>query len=282
MFGYIAPVLSVLTEEQRQRYRSAYCGLCHSLGRYGRLEQVTLSNDMTFLALLLSSLYEQSTVTRLSRCPVHPFSRHPWRQSSMIDYAADMNLVLFYYKSQDAWDDDRSLRGKAGMKVLQGPMEQLRSRYPRQTAAVAAALEALWQAEKQPDFSPDLLCNLSGDMLSAIFVPDDADHWAPTLAGLGEGLGRFIYWMDAWEDYDEDRRKRRFNPLTLYHDRPDYETFCQETLEMLIAEAAEYFELLPLEQDLDLMRNVLYSGAWQRYTLLGQKRLKKEGKPNEQ
>ena len=37
-----------------------------------------------------------------------------------------------------------------------------------------------------------------------------------------------------------------------------------------------------MKQDLDLMRNVLYSGAWQRYTLLGQKRLKKEGKPNEQ
>ena len=45
--------------------------------------------------------------------------------------------------------------------------------------------------------------------------------------------------MDAWEDYDEDLKKRRFNPLTGYHDRPDYEDFCRETLEMLIAEAAE-------------------------------------------
>ena len=31
MFGYITPVLSVLTEEQKQRYRVVYCGLCHAL-----------------------------------------------------------------------------------------------------------------------------------------------------------------------------------------------------------------------------------------------------------
>ena len=31
MFGYIAPVLSVLSEEEKQRYRSFYCGVCHAL-----------------------------------------------------------------------------------------------------------------------------------------------------------------------------------------------------------------------------------------------------------
>ena len=69
------------------------------------------------------------------------------------------------------------------------------------------------------------------------------------------------------EDYDADIRKGRFNPLKGWHDRPDYEAFCLETLELLVAEATESFEILPLEQDLDLLRNVLYSGVWQRYTL---------------
>lgn len=89
-------------------------------------------------------------------------------------------------------------------------------------------------------------------------------------------MGRFIYWMDAWEDYDEDLKKRRFNPLKPWHDRPDYEDFCRETLELLISEAAQSFELLPLEQDLELLRNIIYSGVWQKYTLKTERMLRKE------
>ena len=82
--------------------------------------------------------------------------------------------------------------------------------------------------------------------------------------------------MDAWEDFDEDRKKGRFNPLTGYRDRADYEDFCHETLELLIADAAECFEVLPLEQDLDILRNILYSGVWQRYMLITEKAKRKE------
>jgi hypothetical protein len=41
------------------RYQAYYCGLCRTLKeRYGDLGRLTLSNDMTFLLILLSSLYE--------------------------------------------------------------------------------------------------------------------------------------------------------------------------------------------------------------------------------
>ena len=45
---------------------------------------------------------------------------------------------------------------------------------------------------------------------------------------------------------------------------------------MLIAEGAQSFEILPLEQDLDLLRNVLYSGVWQRYIMMSEKKRRKE------
>ncbi|MBQ6506957.1 MAG: hypothetical protein IJI08_06475, partial [Clostridia bacterium] len=93
-----------------------------------------------------------------------------------------------------------------------------------------------------------------------------------------EGLGRFVYWMDAWEDRDRDRKKRRFNPLAYLNPEGDPEEHIFRMLEMMIGEATEYFEMLPLEKDLDLLRNVLYSGVWQRYHLLKQRREKKEGR----
>ena len=231
MFGYIAPVLSVLSEEQRSRYRAAYCGVCHALSRKtGAAGRITLSNDMTFLALLLSSLYEPDSSLRRGRCAVHPLRRQEYETSWVMDYAADMNLLLTYYKCRDAVSDDRSLRGRAGEAWLARTMPRLQRDYPRQCRVVEESLSVLWKEEQASDPSPDHLCNLSGRMLGEVFVPREDDLWADSLRELGAGLGRFIYWMDAWEDYDADQRRRRFNPLTRYHDRPDYEAFCLETL----------------------------------------------------
>ena len=277
MFGYISPVLSVLSEEQRLRYRRVYCGLCRALKRKGgEKARISLSNDMTFLAMLLSSLYEPDTQRRTALCPIHPLHRHEYQLSSMVDYAADMNLLLFYYRCLDQKMDDGSIAGKAGEKSFRPQMKRVEEAWPKQARAVREALEELWQEEKAPHPNPDRLCNLSGRMLGAAFVPRPEDHWAGELYALGEGLGRFVYWMDATEDLAEDLKKGRFNPLSDRRNQPDLHAFCRETLEMFMAEAAEHFEMLPLEQDLDLMRNVLYSGVWQRLILMEKKAAEKK------
>ena len=266
MFGYIAPVLSVLTPEQKHRYRAFYCGVCHALmNRYGRAGRISLSNDMTFLAILLSSLYEPETRESAARCVLHPAKPHPFLSSPMIDYAADMNALLFYYKCVDQRMDDRSLRGRTGEALFRSALEKVREFRPAQAEEVEDSLNLLWEEEKKPAPDPDRLCNLSGRMLGTAFVPDPKDHWSPLLRSVGESLGRFIYWMDAWDDLEEDLKKGRFNPLAAYRDRPDYREFCDETLELLIAEGARSFEYLPLEQDLELLRNIIYSGIWQKY-----------------
>ena len=277
MFGYVSPVLSVLSEEQKQRYRSFYCGVCHALrNRCGQVCRLSLSNDMTFLAILLSSLYEPESSAAKARCGPHLLKPHTFFSSPMIDYAADMNALLFYYKCEDQRMDEHSLPGKAGASLFRKAAEKIRRQFPVQSEGVGKALTELWNEEAKPSPDPDRLCNLSGEMLGAVFVPRPEDPWGRVLHSVGSGLGRFIYWMDAWEDYDEDLKKRRFNPLAAWHNRPDYEDFCREALELLIADAAESFEILPLEQDLDILRNVIYSGVWQRYCLITERKNRKE------
>ncbi len=265
MFGYLAPALGALTEEQKNRYRAFYCGLCHALKSSGEISRISLSHDMTFLAILLSSLLEPEETCRTGRCAVHPMHSHPWIASSPIQYAADMNILLFYYKCVDSGMDEHSLRARFGLNRFSRFLGPLQEKYPDQCGSVEAALRELWQLEKAPEAPADRLCNLSGQMLGAVFVPDRKLYFAPVLQALGESLGRFVYWMDAWEDYEEDIRKGRFNPLVPWHGREDYETFCHDTLEMFLAEAVSRFEVLPLVQDTDILRNILYAGVWQRY-----------------
>ena len=47
----------------------------------------------------------------------------------------------------------------------------------------------------------------------------------------------------------------------------EQEEVSKEVMEMMMGEATSFFEALPLEKDLDLLRNVLYSGVWQKYDL---------------
>ena len=58
MFGYISINKAEMKFKDYDVYHSYYCGLCKVLKEcYGRIGQVTLSFDMTFLVILLTGLY---------------------------------------------------------------------------------------------------------------------------------------------------------------------------------------------------------------------------------
>lgn len=277
MFGYIAPRFDQLTDAQKSVYREYYCGLCRTIrSASGQPGRILLSNDMTFLSLLLADLYGYEPEKSAFRCPLHPVRPRNGVITDATRYAADMNLLLMYYKCEDAKLDDRSIRASAGKSFLSKSFRRICKDYPRQSEEVRTALTLNWEAEKSGSEDMDLLCNLSGRMLGAVFVPDPDDYWAPVLYSLGASLGRFVYFMDAWEDLESDIRKGRFNALRSRRCNPDYESFCRETLEMLISGSAEALEALPLADHLDILRNVVYSGVWQRYNMLLEKN-RKEG-----
>jgi len=60
MFGYVTAHEPELKVKEFHKYKGYYCGLCQQLKRnYGHLGQLTLTYDMTFLILILTSLYEK-------------------------------------------------------------------------------------------------------------------------------------------------------------------------------------------------------------------------------
>ena len=87
----------------------------------------------------------------------------------------------------------------------------------------------------------------------------------------GCALGRFIYIMDACLDLESDQKHGRYNPMA-QKDKAEFESI----LTMLIGDCALEFEKLPLVQDLEILRNILYSGVWTRYRMV-QKNKEKEG-----
>ena len=277
MFGYIAPLMDQMDEERQKRYRSVYCGLCRSLGDLsGQSGRLLLSHDMTFLALLLSSLEEPAEQEEDYRCLIHPVKERTTVRSLAVDYAAAMNLILMDLKCEDQVRDEGSRTARKERERLAPAIERLEKQYPAQVRDARAALEQLWEEEKADSPNPDRLGNLSGRMLGAVFAADwVSEYWRGTLRALGEGLGRFVYWMDAWEDRERDLKKRRFNPLSSLPAENVSEEEMRRMLEIMMGEACAFFEALPLEKDLDILRNVLYSGIWQRFEAMRIEREKK-------
>ncbi|MDF2922315.1 MAG: hypothetical protein K0R57_1229 [Paenibacillaceae bacterium] len=260
MFGYITTNPAQLTDEDKTRYQAAYCGLCKVLDeRHGKRGRATLTYDMTFLGMLLSSLYTPEETCGMERCLLHPLRQHPYVTTSITGYAADMNVVLAYYQALDDWQDDRSLTAGAKLKLLAHSREEVQARWPRQCSVIEQSLKRLGQMEQADELNPDLPANCFGGLLGELFVLRE-DEWAPALYRMGAALGRFVYMMDACMDLPSDLRRGRYNPLVAQSN-----TDFTPMLTMLIGECTGEFAALPLQRDTAILRNILYSGVWVKY-----------------
>lgn len=262
MFGYVICNKKGLSEEELARYRSMYCGLCRCLGeRYGQFQRMSLNYDMTFLALFLSSLYEPQETESEFRCAAHPCRKSRSVENKYTEYAADMTIMLTYYKCMDDWQDEHKRTKYQYAKHLKESFQKVREQYPRQSRSVEDAIRELGEIEKSHLAVPDNAVNCSGKMLSELFVYEE-DFWSNSLRKFGYELGRFIYLMDAVMDYKKDIKNRSYNPLVGMGKKPEE---MEEILTTAIGNATHQFEKLPLIQDEHLLKNILYGGVWQQY-----------------
>lgn len=273
MFGYVIASVDALTDEQKERYRACYCGLCRALKRrHGSLSRLTLNFDMTFLVLLLTSMYEPPETARRGRCFVHPVHERASWSSRFTDYAADMNVALAYYNCLDDWRDGKRVFSLAEAKLLRQGFERAAERWPRQCAAISECIGALTEIEQGGGEDPDAAANCFGRLMGELFVYYE-DSWEKQFRLFGQALGRFVYMMDACVDLDGDIKHGRYNPFTAVGGKNLTQQEKRSILTMLIGECAAEFEKLPLLQDVEIMRSILYSGVWMQY----ERALKKKG-----
>ncbi len=273
MFGFVSTSLRELTEEEKNRYNAVYCGLCRSIrSRAGQMARMVLSYDMTFLALLLMSLYEPEESAGKNACKLHPIAKRPWVDSEVIRYCADMNVALAYYNCQDDWADDGSLPARMMANHLQPQLAAIAALWPRQCRAIESCITELSRLEKENCSNPDEPANCFGALMAELLVYKE-DLWAPALREMGMALGRFIYLADATLDYKKDQRKGKYNP---------YLAACMEDttlfeghLVQAMGRCTAYFETLPLVQDKSILDNILYSGVWIKFP----KKKEKEATP---
>lgn len=265
MFGYICINKPELKVKEYQRYHAFYCGLCRTLlKKYGRLGQMTLSYDVTFLILLLSGLYEEDANHSKHGCLVHPAKKHDMLMNEITEYAADMNIALTYHKFIDNWNDERKLSGLAGSKAFLKKYRRIEKKYPRQCSKIEQSLKELNECEKRNETNLDIVSRCFGELMAEVFVYRQ-DQWEKNLRNMGFYLGKFIYLMDAYDDLEKDKKNNSYNPLIHSCNGENFEEEIRNILNMMMSQCSIEFEKLPIIQDVELLRNILYAGVWSKY-----------------
>jgi len=258
------------------RYRGYYCGLCRAIGkRCGSICRMALSFEMTFLAMLHTSLYEPETECGKHRCLFHPVSKQLMFSNEAIDYAADLSALISYYDLRDGWEDERRVDKLAVSEALRRAAKRAGERLPRQKEAVERYVEKLHEIEQKNDQNLDAAANLTGEMLAQLYVMRE-DVYAKDLRELGFYLGKFIYLCDSYEDIERDIKKKNYNPLIARSGDEAFAVNCEQMLSDMMARAAMAFERLPLLEDAEIMRNILYSGIWLRFEHASEQRKAKK------
>ncbi len=258
-----------------KRYRSFYCGLCRTLEkRYGITGKIALTYDMTFADILLNAYMELPLRSERHRCMIHPVRKQDMLFNEITDYCADMTLLLTYYKMLDDVNDDGSMTGRLFVMKEKKKFEKTADMYPRQAKVFEDSMRELAQTEERRDYDLDTVAGHTGNMLAELLVYKESD-WSDELRRLGFYLGKFIYLLDAFEDLEKDLKKGAYNPWQPSKDRKDFEALVENTLMMMISECAKSFERIPIVQDVDILRNIIYSGVWQKYEEVKRKRQKK-------
>lgn len=282
MFGYVVVSEQDLKIREFNLYRSYYCGMCMDLKEnYGQTGRLTLSYDTVFLALLLTSLYEPEDLVRDIRCAVHPVEKHRTRQNDYTRYAADINIILSYYSCLDDWNDEKDPKKKMFAALLKIKSERACALYPEKAAVIRGKLSELSELEKragsreESDLTPAALLDrtgsIFGDLLAEVF-DCRKDTWSPALRRVGFNLGKFIYILDAYDDLEKDEKNGSFNPLLSMKDKPHLDDYVRGVLTMTLSDCTGAFETLPVVENIDILRNILYCGIWCKFEEVYRKR----------
>ena len=278
MFGYIKIQRSELRVRELDCYRATYCGLCHAMGKTcGRSFCGTLSYDFAFLGVMRMALTGGVPEFETRRCIAHPFrKRMAVKTNESLVYCSAAAALLGYGKCRDDISDEKGgarIKARLALPYFASARKRALKKMPELVELddkVSRGLASMSELEtKDPEkVSSDALGELFGGIMGDIlsFGLEGGNRIAAKK--FGEAMGRWLYVMDAVDDYEDDLKKGRFNPFVIFW--KDSGGFTDERCELIEAAMTAY--LLEAERALDLMelggcreffeiiRNVLYLG----------------------
>lgn len=222
MLGYVRIEKSEMLVKHYSLYQALYCGLCHSIKKNTtRFLQPFLSYDFVFLAALRLLVTKEKIEPERQKCLLHPFKKKMRiRDNEALCFAAKASLVLTTEKMlDDRLDADVPLMRRLVSSVAYFFLKAARNRLCRRekewqelSRDIAAALSQEREMERD-GADLDAMCNHFSALLSRLASFGTEGLPARYLSCIAGYLGRYIYTLDAFDDWERDEKSGSFNPL---------------------------------------------------------------------
>ena len=290
MFGYVIVDKPSLRIREYDHYRATYCGLCHAMGKCtGCLSRLTLSYDVTFFVLVREMIDGTKVEFIKKRCVRHPIKKiNTVKINPQMEYSAYDSAQLAFGKIVDNVNDEKGAKrllakicrlmfSRMDMKSFDG--------IPSMADFISKKLDIISQIEADRTKSIDAPAEVFGDMMAGLLAYGFEGEKKLIAEKIGKRIGRWIYIVDAFDDYFDDRKSGSYNPFVELYEGKDFsEDDLISISKMLEAELSLAFSAIELLDDdgdknrSETVKNILCLGMPASVDRICKKNFKKEEK----
>jgi len=275
LFGYIRPYKPLLLMKDFQMYKDIYCSLCKRLGKdYGFLARFTLSYDCTFFSMIKMGLDGVCPQFKKGRCVVNPLKRCSYCVGGQdaLQMASALSVISVYYKIQDDIQDSGLF--KKILCYLIKPFaghwrKKAMKSFPQIENIVKNMTQQQWQIEKHKNSSIDVCAEPTAIMLRDLMVLlAKGESEKLVFSQFGYFLGKWVYLIDAADDYNEDKINGGFNPfVNRFADmeilEKDRLLYINGVLNDIVSHILSAYNLMDIRICNDILNNTLKDGIGQ-------------------
>ena len=268
MFGYVKTDFPNMYMKDVVLYKAMYCGLCKGIGKAcGQKGRLVLNYDLTFLSLLAHNLLNKDVKIEKQTCIIHHIRKRPVAiPDELTERIGALNVILAYHKLNDDVLD--SGKGRVSRAFFKSSYKKAKRKEPIFDKIVENRYAELVAYEKTNGDSIDRSADPFGKMMQEIMFELLGDKCTETVKSLAYDLGKWIYLIDALDDFDKDKKKGNFNVfINANPNIKDKESLLKEksselffVFGMLLEAISTKAQQLDYKFNHDLIKNILTLG----------------------
>ena len=263
MFGYVTAYKPELKIKEYEAYKGVYCTLCKEMGKeYGFLSRFLLSYDGAFFVLYKMGIRNLETKAENSRCTFNPCKKcfKITCDSDVYKMASAITVVLAYFKLKDNLNDSKLLK-RIFLFLLLPYFTLIKNKaikkYPDVYETIEQGMAEQFKIEKEKEISLDKSADASAKMLSWLFAFGECGELAEKSQKFGYQLGRVVYFLDAFDDYKDDKKNGSFNPFAKTE---NIENDAKVATRLSIGELVQIRQELSFNKFTAIIDNIIYDG----------------------
>ncbi len=211
MFGYVKTDFPNLYVKDVTLYKAMYCGLCKGIGKTcGQRGRLVLNYDLTFLSVFLHNLLGIDVKIEKQKCIIHHITKRPVAIPDELTFKiASLNIILARYKLNDDVSDEK--KGRLMRAFLAKAYRKAKKAEPDLDKIVKESYSELLSYEKTNGDSIDMSADPFGKMMQNVVKYLMKDQACEEALAIAYNLGKWIYLIDALDDFDKDLKRKSFN-----------------------------------------------------------------------